>query len=636
MKRKIVGFILIMLFCWLSENSFAQDTIYIDPANSSDPSMDGSIEHPFDNWGSLDKEDNTVYLIQRGSVIEESGKFEINNLNNITVGAYGSGNKPRITTSSVLVQSCESLVIRDIEIYSDGGVCLEFNHHNPSKDVLIENCVIHSPPTWEENAYNYGISAGVNGLKIYDTEVYNIYRDGLYFDHANNIDIKGCYIHDVNQHFLDAPEDAGGDGIQFVGCDSILLRETVIDRSGTGKKFCVIVQNADDTENITNVVFEDNHFIGPDITEYGGAGLFTGVEGITIRRNIIEGSPSGVYTHAHEILINNNLFLNNGTGISVASNWAEIYHNVFYGNGLAVHSSNRPSILKNNIVYLTDSADEGFNDVDCEVSHNLQNISSVTSPWFDANIIADPLFVDADNFDFHLQENSSCIDAGTEVGIIYDYDLQTIPCNGIPDIGAFEYQGNCDPSDNRRPVADAGDDQIVNSEDFVELDGSNSYDPDEDSLYFSWVSPEEIELSDNTAVMPTFYAPEVSEDTDFMFTLTLNDGELSSKKDTAIITVLQQSTGVNTFEEDFYNFKVYPNPTADHLVLYPNKSFDVKGIIIKIYSLDGKLLKTQHHSGYIAEGGAVNLNITGLTASVYIITVEDNGKLLYQSKFIKD
>lgn len=624
------------MFSWVFENSFAQDTIYIDPANSGDSSMDGTIEHPFDNWGSLDKEDNTVYLIQRGSVIEESGKFEINNLNNITVGAYGSGDRPRISTSSVLVQSCESLVIRDIEIYADGGVCLEFNHHNQSKDVLIENCVIHSPPTWEEGAYNYGISAGVNGLKIYDTEVYNIYRDGLYFDHANNIDIKGCYIHDVNQHFLDAPEDAGGDGIQFVGCDSILLRETVIDRSGTGKKFCVIVQNADDTENITNVVFEDNHFIGPDITEYGGAGLFIGVRGITVRRNIIEGSPSGVYTHAHEILINNNLFLNNNTGISVASNWAEIYHNVFYGNGLAVHSSNRPSILKNNIVYLTDSADEGFNDVDCEVSHNLQNISSSTSPWFDAGTIADPLFVDVDNLDFHLQENSPCIDAGTDVGIIYDYDQQTIPCNGIPDIGAFEYQGNCDPSDNRRPIADAGENQTVGSGDFVELDGSNSYDPDEDSLYFSWTSPEEIELSDNTAISPTFYAPDVEEDTDYKFSLTVNDGELDSKKDTAIITVLKGTTSLEFMSDERSAFSIYPNPVRNKLIMSANETNEGKNIIIKIYSVDGKLMKIKQHSGYLSKGTLLELDITDLPGMVYVIIVRADSEIIYQSKFIKE
>jgi len=45
---------------------------------------------------------------------------------------------------------------------------------------------------------------------------------------------------------------------------------------------------------------------------------------------------------------------------------------------------------------------------------------------------SDPLFLDLENGDFHLQENSPAIDAGIDVGLLYSGDA--------PDIGAYEYE----------------------------------------------------------------------------------------------------------------------------------------------------------------------------------------------------
>jgi len=56
-----------------------------------------------------------------------------------------------------------------------------------------------------------------------------------------------------------------------------------------------------------------------------------------------------------------------------------------------------------------------------------------TVNWLDGNIDVDPLFVDPENSDFHLQEGSPCIDAGTDVGLPF--------IGAAPDIGAFEYGG---------------------------------------------------------------------------------------------------------------------------------------------------------------------------------------------------
>jgi hypothetical protein len=54
-------------------------------------------------------------------------------------------------------------------------------------------------------------------------------------------------------------------------------------------------------------------------------------------------------------------------------------------------------------------------------------------------IVADPLFVDLDGQDLHLQPESPAIDAGGDLGYTLDFDDQTIPQGDGFDIGAYEF-----------------------------------------------------------------------------------------------------------------------------------------------------------------------------------------------------
>jgi hypothetical protein len=533
----------IVLLGFLSVAAYGQNTIYIDPTNTADPEQDGSEAHPYDHWEGLNFQDNTTYLLKRGTVLQEDLITEISNLENTTFGAYGTGDLPRIETKVVRVTSCSNLVFNDLDILSDGKHVMEFRNEGKSYDVEINNCKIHSPPTWETGDYNFGISAGVDGLKITDSEIYNIYLDGLYFDHANNIVIEDSYIHDINQAYHDDPDGAPGDGIQFNDTDSIFIRNTVIDRTNSGKKFCIIVINPSDDVNVETVVMEDNTFIGPGIHDHGGAGVFFGVPTVTFRRNVVKDAPVGVYSHASDIVLNNNHFINNTTGINVAGNTAEIYNNVFYGNSTAVDFWGNPSSIKNNIVYLTDGSQIGFYGSSDDMSHNLQNVSSSANSSFDAGIIANPQFVSPDDQNFHLQVGSPAIDDGTDVGITYDFDGNLIPCNGIPDIGAFEYQGNCSGGTNHSPVADAGSNIVIDEGEQAVLDGSGSYDPDGDSLSFMWDTPAIINLSDPNAEQPVLNAPEVNSDTTLNVILEVSDAELTSEPDGVSVTINNLGTG---------------------------------------------------------------------------------------------
>ena len=56
------------------------------------------------------------------------------------------------------------------------------------------------------------------------------------------------------------------------------------------------------------------------------------------------------------------------------------------------------------------------------------------------SIIADPLFIDLQNRDFHLKASSPAIDAGVNLSYKKDFDDNPIPSGKASDMGIYEYQ----------------------------------------------------------------------------------------------------------------------------------------------------------------------------------------------------
>jgi hypothetical protein len=117
-----------------------------------------------------------------------------------------------------------------------------------------------------------------------------------------------------------------------------------------------------------------------------------------------------------------------------------------------------------------------------------------------------------------------------------DYVVQLIVNDGEldsePDTVTISAEGNT------APVAEAGTDQTVAVGEVVLLDGSGSFDPDDDPISFSWSiisKPEEslAELDDAAIVNPCFTPDKVG---DYVVQLIVNDGELDSEPDTVVIT----------------------------------------------------------------------------------------------------
>lgn len=93
--------------------------------------------------------------------------------------------------------------------------------------------------------------------------------------------------------------------------------------------------------------------------------------------------------------------------------------------------------------------------------------------------------------------------------------------------------------ENKIPIANAGVNQSVNEGVFVTLDGSTSSDGDNNPLTYFWTAPTGITLSSTTVAKPTFTAPEVAVNTNYVFTLVVNDGMTNSPADYVTVTVNQ-------------------------------------------------------------------------------------------------
>ena len=99
---------------------------------------------------------------------------------------------------------------------------------------------------------------------------------------------------------------------------------------------------------------------------------------------------------------------------------------------------------------------------------------------------------------------------------------------------------------NNPPIANAGNDQTVDEETIVTLDGSSSYDSDSgDSITYQWEqsggSPN-VQLTDTNKVQASFNAPNILDDTILTFQLTVTDSSGSSDTDTTVdLTPLNRS-----------------------------------------------------------------------------------------------
>ena len=104
-------------------------------------------------------------------------------------------------------------------------------------------------------------------------------------------------------------------------------------------------------------------------------------------------------------------------------------------------------------------------------------------------------------------------------------------------IGFLAMEEDSTNTENTLPIANGGIDQAIISENEFTLDGSASFDPDNDVLTYLWTALDGITLKEATTKRPSFSTSEVKAIATYQFVLVVNDGELTSKPDTVSITI---------------------------------------------------------------------------------------------------
>jgi len=90
---------------------------------------------------------------------------------------------------------------------------------------------------------------------------------------------------------------------------------------------------------------------------------------------------------------------------------------------------------------------------------------------------------------------------------------------------------------NQAPIANAGLDQIIKEGKQGTLNATGSSDAEGNYLTYKWTAPSGITLNSTTVSKPTFTAPDVVTNTNFTFSLVVNDGVLDSSADQVVVTV---------------------------------------------------------------------------------------------------
>jgi hypothetical protein len=167
---------------------------------------------------------------------------------------------------------------------------------------------------------------------------------------------------------------------------------------------------------------------------------------------------------------------------------------------------------------------------------------------------------------------------------------------------------------NHAPIADAGDDLLINQTGTYNLDGSNSYDSDNDALSYQWYPPAGIVLNDETLVNPQFTITDSNVDDTYTFMLAVSDGLLVHTDKVDVIISLATDID-DTFDDNQIN--VYPNPSKGQL--YISGSSKLK--LIKMVDINGAVVLIQK----AVEGNPIEVDVQGLVSGFYqlVLHLED-------------
>ena len=189
----------------------------------------------------------------------------------------------------------------------------------------------------------------------------------------------------------------------------------------------------------------------------------------------------------------------------------------------------------------------------------VASASNVVLEW-DANTETDlshyVLYYGTESAVYTDFEDSMGLDTGVTVyvnddGQTYYFALRAFNLSGVSsDLSNEVFKLTEAPTVNQQPTSDAGGDQNVDENCTVTLDGFGSFDPDGDSLDYTWaqILGPTVGLNDPTSMQATFItASSVGEA--FIFELTVTDPDGLFDSDSCTINVIGPDGVIDIREE---------------------------------------------------------------------------------------
>ena len=344
------------------------------------------------------------------------------------------------------------ITFRSLKLYNISGFC------QPSwtvSDVEWNNCIFlygdYFILRFYDNQHNMRImncEIGWGGNGIYCISTTN--------NAPRNFVIRGNDIHDIGVRHLNQNSDAHAIGTQGL-CDA-LIEHNVCKSTGTGISLYAFTNQVMKNNIVRRNVVMDTHMLGGansrGIETMCDNDSLSEKTGNLFYQNIVINADMGFrFTHEDEQKAWNNVAYNCGTGfvfprsygdygsrVQLRNNiiYGSVKHHIFYHSGAPLDSKVTMVDSDYNLFY-----PDGPNKFYCYPEegsfHDWQAFTQRDFVYDPHSIVADPLFVDPKNADFHLQPGSPCKDAGVDVGLTTDFEGNPMPQGSAVDIGVYEY-----------------------------------------------------------------------------------------------------------------------------------------------------------------------------------------------------
>ncbi len=351
------------------------------------------------------------------------------------------------TTSTNSNHVLENIFIQNIGWEYATAIIFREANNNTIKNCLIVNATGAGMDLWGDNNH-------IENCKIYSNESQLVLPDSSYtsMDYyialkGNNNLINNCYA----ERDGDIEDNGHGFEIKESGQDNLFVDCTVKNMVGG----CFGLRWA----NVQHNEFRNCHALGGVSDDVTAFQIREGASYNAFNSCTSEGCEAGIrfilngedadYC-GHDNRFNNCLIVNAKWPIDLNPydyNSAPVDDNIIVNcvidNADYLFNCERPNTgnkLINCIITNVDSFSTGDNTVNFAYQYSDFYNNGFAMPSGTGNISGDPLFVNASSGDYHLQETSPCIDAGTATNApAVDFEGTSRPQGDGYDIGLFEY-----------------------------------------------------------------------------------------------------------------------------------------------------------------------------------------------------